>query len=163
GARAVIVSNQGQAEKVLKVLGTLPELELLVSFEPVADDDGDRVEHLTWDALTHEGFVQGQFGTGLVGKREAATTRDDLATIIYTSGTTGNPRGVILTHGNLLTNAEATLAVSEMTPDDLLLSWLPYSHIYARTVDHYVCALSGTTICLAESPDTLVLNLAETQ
>ena len=161
GARAAIVSNQAQADKVLQVLGTLPELTLLVSFEPV--ETGGRIDHLTWDALVHAGFRHGEFGTGLVGKREATTTRDDLATIIYTSGTTGNPRGVMLTHGNLLSNTEATLAISDLNDADELLSWLPYSHIYARTVDHYCCVLAGATICLAESPDTLVLNLAETQ
>jgi long-chain acyl-CoA synthetase len=160
GARAVIVSDQAQADKVLQVIESLPDLSLLVSFVPV--ETGGRVEQVSWDALVHEGFRHGGFGTGLVGKREAATTRDDLATIIYTSGTTGNPRGVMLTHGNLLSNAEATLAISDASTDDVLLSWLPYSHIYARTVDHYLSALIGATICLAESVDTVVLNLAET-
>ena len=50
-----------------------------------------------------------------------------------------------------------------LEPDDVLLSWLPYSHIYARTVDHYLTILAGGTICLAESIETLVANLAETQ
>ncbi len=69
-------------------------------------------------------------------RRERSLTRDDLATIIYTSGTTGNPKGVMLTHGNLLSNAEATAGCAGSSPADVLLSWLPYSHIYARTCDH---------------------------
>ena len=90
-------------------------------------------------------------------------TRDDLATIIYTSGTTGPPKGVMLSHGNLLSNAEATLETSAMLPSDVLLSWLPYSHIYARTVDHYLTVLAGSVVAMAESVDTLVANLAEVQ
>ena len=161
GARAVIVSDQAQADKVLAVRGALPGLSLLVSFDPV--DARGEIDHVTWDGLIQAGRRQGSFGLGLVGKREAALTRDDLATIIYTSGTTGNPKGVMLTHGNLLSNAEAVREFSDLTDEDVLLSWLPYSHIYARTVDHYLSALMGPTVCLAESPETLVRNLAETR
>ncbi len=161
GCLAVVVSNQSQADKILANLASLPDLRFLISFAPI--ETNDRIEHLTWDALIHAGWRHGDFGAGLVGKREEARGRDDLATIIYTSGTTGNPKGVMLTHGNLISNAEATQEISNLTDADVLLSWLPYSHIYARTVDIYVCTHVGATICLADSPETLVLNLSETQ
>ncbi len=132
-----------------------------MGFEPI--DTHGRIDALSWEGLIAEGARHGGFGTGLVGKREAATGLDDLATIIYTSGTTGNPKGVMLTHGNLVSNAEATLQVREVHSGDVLLSWLPYSHIYARTVDHYLAILGGVLVTLAESPDTLILNLAEIQ
>ena len=77
---------------------------------------------------------------------------------MYTSGTTGNPKGVMLTHGNLLSNA---LAAFETSPrlDGQFFSWLPFSHIYARTVDHYLCQIAAMPLCLAESQETIVDNL----
>ena len=116
--------------------------------------------------LTFDGLMQRGGQAHLeqqVLSREAAVTGDDLATIIYTSGTTGNPKGVMLTHGNLVENAETTLAIGPQPPTDVLLSWLPYSHIYARTCDLYVPVMAGSTVALAESMDTLILNIAETR
>jgi long-chain acyl-CoA synthetase len=161
GARGVIVSHQAQAEKVLAVLPNLPDLEFLVSFAPVTV--GDRIRHQSWEGLVQRGRNLGSLGRQQIQRREAALTRDSLATIIYTSGTTGLPKGVMLSHGNLLANAEGTLAVAATDPDDILLSWLPYSHIYARTVDHYLTIMAGSTVCVAESMETLLVNLAETQ
>ena len=82
---------------------------------------------------------------------------------MYTSGTTGNPKGVMLTHGNLLSNSLAALEVMSHGPDDLVLNWLPFTHIYARTVDHYICMASGTPVALAESADTLIQNLEDVE
>ncbi len=161
GATVAIVSNRDQAEKILCAVDRLPDLRLLVTFQPFESDS--RLETLTWEGLIRFGTHQGGFGAGLVGKREAAIERDDLATIIYTSGTTGNPKGVMLSHGNLLSNAEAVQQNDPLRPDDVLLNWLPLSHIYARTVDHYLTILAGVTVCLADSPESLILNLAETQ
>ena len=61
----------------------------------------------------------------------------------YTSGTTGNPKGVMLTHHNLLSNAIASDGAAARGPESVLLNWLPFSHIYARTVDHYLSIVAG--------------------
>jgi long-chain acyl-CoA synthetase len=160
GARGVIVSNQAQADKVLAEIEGLPDLEWIVSFDPA--DVAGRVRHFTFDGLIQRGLLD-RGSLAEARRREQATTRGDLATIIYTSGTTGNPKGVMLSHGNLLSNAEACNAIAGWHADDVMLNWLPYSHVYARTCDHYVPLHSGATLCLAESLDTLVVNLAEIQ
>jgi long-chain acyl-CoA synthetase len=80
---------------------------------------------------------------------------------MYTSGTTGNPKGVMLTHWNLLRNAIASDEASPRKPTDVLLNWLPFNHIYARTVDHYLSIVAGVVLCLADSAETVVANLAE--
>jgi len=159
-ARGVIVSNQAQADKVLSMLDSLPELEFIVSFDSI--DTPKSLPSMAWEGLKHRGMLTGREGVAEIWRREAERSADDLATIIYTSGTTGNPKGVMLTHGNLLSNAEGMLAVSEVFPSDTLLSWLPYSHIYARTVDHYVTTVAGLTVALAESIDSLIVDLKMT-
>jgi long-chain acyl-CoA synthetase len=160
-ARGVIVSNQCQADKIAAVLDELPQLEFIVSFEPIAPPA--RLKALTWDGLKHRGWQRGAAGFDEILRREQALSGGDLATIIYTSGTTGHPKGVMLTHDNLLSNAVATLQVADVVPGDVQLSWLPYSHIYARTVDHYLTNWAGSVLALADSVDTLLLNLAEIQ
>src|SRR5205823_6345472 len=107
GSRGIIVSGQEQANKVIQVLHTLPALEFLISFEPI-EVSSAHLKVLTWEGLKHRGRHSPTLPSGEIARREAAVTLEDLATIIYTSGTTGNPKGVMLTHGNLVTNAEAT-------------------------------------------------------
>ncbi|MBV8078018.1 MAG: long-chain fatty acid--CoA ligase, partial [Planctomycetaceae bacterium] len=158
-ARGLIVSGQEQADKVLPRLPALPGLEFLISFDPV--DVAGKLPHLTWDALLGRGRQLGAEGLGRVLLREDALGRDSLATLIYTSGTTGPPKGVMLSHGNLLSNAEEVRAIVEVGPDDFSLSWLPFSHIYARTLDHYLAHLAGGLTFLARSRDTVVADLAE--
>jgi long-chain acyl-CoA synthetase len=84
---------------------------------------------------------------------------DSLATILYTSGTTTAPKGVMLTHGNLLSNALATLSVLPFASGGSVFNWLPLSHVYARTCDFLMSILSGTTLALAESPETAAEDL----
>ncbi|SDY55966.1 long-chain fatty acid--CoA ligase [Nitrosomonas sp. Nm58] len=74
-----------------------------------------------------------------------------LATIIYTSGTTGRPKGVMLSHHNILTNAYGSAQVVIVTPDDLLLSFLPLSHTFERTSGYYVPMMCGATVAYARS------------
>jgi long-chain acyl-CoA synthetase len=157
-ARGIVVSNQAQADKVFAVLDELPALEFMVSFEPL-DTKDDRIKILTWQGLKHLSGIQHE----TIREREGGLTSESLATIIYTSGTTGNPKGVMLSHMSLLHNAQETGVIAFLEHDDVLLSWLPYSHIYARTVDHYLTSISGITVALAESVDTLFDNLKQIQ
>lgn len=74
-----------------------------------------------------------------------------LATIIYTSGTTGRPKGVMLSHNNILSNAYSSAQVVTVRPDDVLLSFLPLSHTFERTAGYYVPMLCGATVAYARS------------
>ena len=158
-ARGIIVSDQAQADKVFDVLDQLPELEFLISFDQIEVPDC-HLKTLTWQGLKHR---SGRINGEEISAREAVLNESSLATIIYTSGTTGNPKGVILTHGNLLCNAKSTCDISFVSVDDVLMSWLPYSHIYARTVDHYLTSIGGLTVVLAEFVDTLMDNIRRIQ
>ncbi len=76
---------------------------------------------------------------------------NSLATIVYTSGTSGRPKGVMLSHHNILTNAFSCLQVIQVTPEDLLLSFLPLSHTFERTTGYYAPMMAGATIAYARS------------
>lgn len=171
GARWLFVSTAEQLRKVQPILADLPNLLGIVVFDHVASDHLATLSPChavtTWRGFLQKGRTGGRRSESsereTLSEREAKLTRKDLATIMYTSGTTGNPKGVMLTHGNLLSNVEAALASEPHFPDEVHLSWLPYSHIYARTMDHYLCMAAGTLLCLAESADTLVDNLKEVE
>src|ERR1019366_883449 len=151
GVRFIFVSNLSQYEKVQQVRAALPDL-LGVQFDGIA-----------WQGFLQRGRSAPLSVKEELGRRMAQLTPSDVATIIYTSGTTGSPKGVMLTHGNLFSNAIAFTEVATFGPDSVFFNWLPFSHIYARTVDIYVTLAVGATLCLAESAETVIANLAETQ
>jgi long-chain acyl-CoA synthetase len=157
--RWLFVSTAAQLEKIRQVRGELPALEGVVVFDGAAAG----ADATSWD----EFLARGRKALGRVeaelAKRTATLGPDDLATIMYTSGTTGDPKGVMLTHGNIVSNVESCLESEPPGPDDVKLCWLPLSHIYARTVDHYERLFAGMVICLAENPETVVANIAEIQ
>lgn len=87
---------------------------------------------------------------------------DQLLTIMNTSGTTGNPKGVMLTHGNILSNIEGIqFWVIELLPEDISLSYLPLSHIFERLAGHYLPLSIGVTIGYAENINTIPDDLQE--
>jgi len=163
-AKGIIVSGEEQARKVYDVLDQLPDLQFLISFDSLPTTlQGCRPLALyTWQQLVHSSNAANNWQQ-LVLKREATLKETDLATIIYTSGTTGNPKGVMLTHSNLLSNAMATGNAGIYSPSDILLSWLPYSHIYARTVDLYLSMATWGTLCVGGPVEALFADLTATQ
>jgi len=88
-------------------------------------------------------------------------TRNDLATLIYTSGTTGYPKGVMLTHGNLLSDVWAGLGGVPIFSDDVFLSFLPVSHAFERTIGHFLPMACGSEIAYAEDITTLMRDMPE--
>jgi len=157
GVSWIFVSTADQLARLYLVRSDLPALRGVVQFDDYPTDD----DTVRWRAFLQMGRSVRAVESAEIDRREAAVTPDALATIMYTSGTTGNPKGVMLTHGNLFSNAIAFNAISPPPADCVFMSWLPYSHIYARTVDIYGTMVCGSVLCLAESADMLVQNLME--
>ncbi len=84
-----------------------------------------------------------------------------LATIVYTSGTTGRPKGVMLSHHNILWNAETVLQLVPVYCEDLFLSFLPLSHTFERTVGYYLPMMTGARVAFAHSPQELAQDLLD--
>jgi long-chain acyl-CoA synthetase len=162
GVRWLFVSNRDQFAKIRQIRKQLPAVEGIVVFDRDALSDANGEAVIWWQAFLLTGAGALPFQAAELRRREQTVGSGDLATVMYTSGTTGNPKGVMLTHGNLLSNAMAMDAALPRRADDLVLGWLPLSHIYARTVDHYLSIASGVTLALAETPETVVQNLQET-
>jgi len=162
GARLAIVSTRLQLDKVQEVRHLLPALESVVVIDPPAAIPAGSASVLSLEEVERRGHdrMTGEWGAAKEFRDDARALRpDDLATIIYTSGTTGEPKGVMLTHGNLVSNLRATADTLDLSQDDVALSFLPLSHGFERMVS-YVYLFCGVTIVFAESFDTVARDLA---
>jgi long-chain acyl-CoA synthetase len=154
GARVAFVSTGEQLEKLQRVRHELPMLEALVPFEAVAAQSPSILSLAEVEQRGHARMV-GEWGVAREFRDQARTVKPaDLATIIYTSGTTGEPKGVRLSHANLVSNLVAGHAVVPVHHDDVSLSFLPLSHSFERLVS-YVYLAHGVTVVFAESMETI--------
>ena len=149
GAKIICVSTEQQLEKVTSIRDEISTLEQVVIFDSIEGE-------------TPEGIIQFNAVCELAGEAvDTAASEDDLATIIYTSGTTGNPKGVMLTHANFISNVAACKSLIDVSDTDVLLSFLPLSHVFERLGGHYVPLFSGAKIAYAESTFTVAQNMKE--
>ena len=156
GVSAVLVSNAVQLAKVMAARERLPGLRRVIVFDPALAGPGvipltevealgaaDQSRHPDWRAEAE------------------AIGPDELATIIYTSGTTGDPKGVMLTHGNVASNVTTAVRLFDFAPGQDCLSFLPLSHIFERMFGHFLMLHVGVVINYAESIDTVPADMAD--
>ena len=161
GARLALVSTRLQLDKIQEVRHQLPALHAVILIDGPVQTPPGSPSVLSLDEVERRGHARmtGEWGAGKSYRDDArAIAREDLATIIYTSGTTGEPKGVMLTHGNLVSNVRATADALDLSHEDVALSFLPLSHAFERIVS-YVYLYCGITIIFAESFDTIARDM----
>ncbi|GAC1586591.1 MAG: long-chain fatty acid--CoA ligase [Ginsengibacter sp.] len=148
--KMVFVNDQVLLDKVIAIKDQLPELKDIYSFEPTTHGK-------SWNSLTMQANEE-----QLTKVKEISSNikTDDLATIIYTSGTTGRPKGVMLSHKNILSNVEASIKCFPEGKNFKALSFLPLNHIFERMIT-YLYLYNDTAIYYAESLETIAENLRE--
>jgi len=159
GVKAVVVSNQLQLAKVLKIMPKVKSLKKVVLMTPGQGASDDRL--LSFPQILKEGELFERHNPEYLSRALDLAMRDDLVTIIYTSGTTGVPKGVMLTNDNFVSNIKSAALVIPFGPDDVLLSYLPLCHSFERMAGHYTMFHAGVTVAYAESLDTVAANMVE--
>jgi len=164
GVKLVVVSDDVQLGKLLGLAPELPALAAVVVVAPAAplparQPGAPEVKSLR--EVVAEGLARAAGDASLARQHEEQARQlsaDDIATIIYTSGTTGHPKGVVLTHRNILSNLMAVNAVVQIRGDDQPLSFLPLSHVFERLA-LYLFLLLGCRVSFAESLQTVSRDL----
>jgi long-chain acyl-CoA synthetase len=156
GAKVLIVASQAIAQKTKPFLDSIDTLEHIVVLDPATNGNGNG---------QHDARVVAYSALLASGKEAklADVTSTDIAGLIYTSGTTGNPKGVILSHGNLASNVSAVHEVFPMDRTDRSLSFLPWAHSFGQVVELHCLLSMGASMAIAESVEKIVENLAEVQ
>lgn len=140
-AKVLVTNKLTRWKQIQAAGGDLQDLTAVIITEDEVDDETGMVRGLSeWLAA----------GTHVVELPEGPK-EDDLAGIVYTSGTTGRPKGVMLTHGNIVSNVKATLECVFPQVGDIFLSFLPLSHTFERTAGYYLALATGCTIAYNRS------------
>lgn len=138
--KVLVIDGEEHWKRLKGVREGLLSVQRIIAMKSVTDPDEPRLTAL------------GEWLPATAGAYErAAVTGNELATIVYTSGTTGKPKGVMLSHRNILANVQSGLAVYDVYPDDIFLSFLPLSHMFERTCDYYLNVVSGASVVFSRS------------
>jgi len=154
--KIIVVSEEDQFRKIKGIKSKIPKIKTIISM-----DDLDTKETMPWREILEKGEKLLREQPELVKSRLDSVVREDLASIIYTSGTTGVPKGVMLTHENILSNIEGALQAITVDETDSFLSFLPLSHVFERMAGHFLATYSGAIIAYAENIETVAENLQE--
>ncbi|RKU29968.1 long-chain fatty acid--CoA ligase [Candidatus Poribacteria bacterium] len=151
GAKIICVSTKNQLDKVIEIRDGVETLEQIIIYDSSEEELPEGV--IEFNEVCERAKE--------VDELNIDVSEEDIATIIYTSGTTGNPKGVMLTHTNFLSNYNACKSLIDVSNSDVLLSFLPLSHVFERLGGHYVPIFSGAKIAYAESTFTVAQNMQD--
>ena len=158
GARMLFVSGRKVFKHARAGIESVEQLERIIFFENDAAENVERA--MTLETLESRGAEHDDRDPEAYDRFVEAVRGDDLATIIYTSGTTGEPKGVMLTHNNFVSNVLSITGSLPISSTDISLSVLPLSHIFERTV-FYVFCWNGVSVYYAASFDQVGEHLRE--
>jgi long-chain acyl-CoA synthetase len=158
GARAAIVSKPPLSARVLAAANQVDSVRAVIAIEP-AGGQASAVDLFSWDDCLARGAVLEDDAVRSV----AAIEPDDTACLIYTSGTGGIPKGVVMSHRNIIANCRGAYRLLERLGlgDEVFLSFLPLSHSYEHTAGEMFPISLGAQIYFAEGAETLAANLLE--
>lgn len=165
GAKAILVGNPFLLRKLIKIVNDCREMTRIIpafsDFKKLVKGDL-QAGVISLSTVIEQGKkALPEYQRAIVAARESILT-SDISTLIYTSGTTGIPKGVMLTHSNLVNNVRVSLdQIPVITKDELFLSFLPLSHVFERTATYHVCLATGSRIAFAQSLELLARNMEE--
>jgi long-chain acyl-CoA synthetase len=148
GVKVLLFENDEQWQALCTVIGQLGCVQRLLSLDKVSGNGDPRLQCAD-EWLPAQAALQ----------TERERKRDELATIMYTSGTTGKPKGVMLSHHNIVHNAYGGLLTFPIDSEDTMLSFLPLSHAFERTAGYYMAMMSGAGVAYARSIPLLAEDL----
>ena len=156
GCRLAFVEGSRLFSRLEGIRADLPDLSSVVAFDPTGIEPGADCHSIAdlleaGDDAVREGRVPAW----------PLLSPDDVATIIFTSGTTGDPKGVMLSHENILTTAFAAVERFGINAEDVFLSFLPVSHVFEKTCGFYAMLLAGVTIAYAQDLSTIIKDIRE--
>ena len=157
GASTLFLEGREKFDELKEILAECPQIKQIVYFDPAGMSAADG---LSLQELEQLGREFQQQNPGALDQLAREITPDDLATIIYTSGTTGEPKGVMLTHSNIVTNLIDSSGHLSFGEHDIALSVLPLSHVFERQA-MYMYLYRGMSVYFAESLQTIGPNLRE--
>lgn len=159
GCRAVIVSSNSLAQRVIPAADPIAQVEHVIVIEPLTKGQISHAEIHLWSDV----MARGEAEADDVAETVAGIGRDDTACLIYTSGTGGVPKGVALSHANILANARGAYVLLEGIGlgDEVFLCFLPLSHSYEHSAGMMFPISIGAQIYFAEGAETLANNLVE--
>ena len=170
GATVHLAEDQEQADKVMEVINSLPDLRKIIHAEPRGfrqwrDDD----RFMFWDDFLELGRTHRAENRGMVEEIMSRADAEDVMTLVYTSGTTGPPKGAMVTNANARFGIEKLIGWPDRVggtppnPDDEILTYLPLCHVAERIFSTWHQVGYGCTLNFAESIETVQLNLREIQ
>ncbi len=162
GSKFFFVSTGIQQRKAIGIFERCKDLRKVIAFDVPKDESLLKEPFMTLfsDVMNQGRGKLDEYRQGIETGVEAVTP-EDIATLIYTSGTTGRPKGVMLTHRNIVSNIKAGLQVIDIGENDRVLSFLPLCHAFERTGGYYCVLAGGAEIYYAESVDTVARNMVE--